>query len=75
MPGTSVSGVSGRTKSPAASILAMAQPVPQNRACLWDDDVVTVDEEFLVWNSKGTYLNEAGEKVPVLQHVSTSYVE
>jgi len=28
---------------------------------------VTVEEEFLVWNRKGTYLNEAGEKVPVLQ--------
>jgi len=28
---------------------------------------VTVEEEFLVWNRKGTYTNEAGEKVPVLQ--------
>jgi len=28
---------------------------------------VTVEEEFLVWNKHGTYTNEAGEKVPVLQ--------
>ena len=28
---------------------------------------VTVEEEFLVWNKQGTYTNEAGEKVPVLQ--------
>lgn len=28
---------------------------------------VTVDEEFLVWNKQGTYINEEGEKVPNLQ--------
>jgi|TARA_Y100000289_G_scaffold62151_1_gene70970 hypothetical protein len=28
---------------------------------------VKVDQEFLVWNKKGTYTNEAGEKVEILQ--------